>query len=99
MKLIPLNSNVLIERIDAKNKTEGGIILPDIAKEKPKEGDIIAVGEGRYQNGILIKPRVKAGDRVIFSSFSGSEIEVENKEYFIIAEEDILAVCDKENKV
>jgi chaperonin GroES len=95
MNIIPLNNNVLIERLEKKSKTEGGIILPDIAKEKPKEGNVIAVGAGKYQNGILIMPRVQKGQRVMFSAFSGSEMVVDNKEYFMIAEEDILAVIEQ----
>jgi chaperonin GroES len=95
VKLQPLGDKILIERLEAETKTRGGIVLPDTAKEKPKEGKIIAVGEGRLlDNGSRIKPAVRAGDRVIFASYAGTEVKIEGKEYMIMPEEDILAVLE-----
>jgi len=95
MKLRPLGDKVLIERMESEKKTKGGIVLPDTAKEKPKEGKVIAVGDGKLlDNGSRSKPAVKAGDRVVFSSYAGNEVKIEDKEYVIMTEEDILAVLD-----
>lgn len=95
MKLRPLGDKVLIERLEGETKTKGGIVLPDTAKEKPKEGKVIAVGEGRVlENGTRMKPSVKQGDRVVFESFAGDEVKIDNKEYLIMQEEKILAILD-----
>lgn len=95
MKLKPIGDKIIVERIEPENKTRGGIVLPDNAKEKPKEGKIIAIGEGKLMdNGSRVTPSVKVGERVIFTSFAGSEVKVDNKEYLIMNEEDILAVVD-----
>ena len=95
MKLKPIGDKIIVERIEAETKTKGGIVLPDAAKEKPKEGKIIAVGEGKLMdNGTRVAPSVKVGDRVIFSSFAGNEVKVNDKEYLIMSEEDILAVIE-----
>lgn len=95
MKLKPLGDKVLVQRVEGETKTKGGIVLPDTAKEKPKEGKVIAVGEGKLlDNGSRAKPNVKVGDRVVFTSFAGSEVKVEEKEYLIMTEEDILAVIE-----
>ncbi len=95
MKVVPLNDKVLIKRLEAEDKTAGGIILPDTAKEKPKQGKILAVGEGKpLETGKRAAFQVKVGDRVLFSSYSGNEINHEGKEYLIMTEDDILAVVD-----
>jgi chaperonin GroES len=93
MKVIPLNDKIVVERLTADDKTSGGIILPDTAKEKPKQGKILAVGEGKpLENGKRAEFQVKVGDRVLFTSYAGTEVTVENKEYLILTEDDILAV-------
>ena len=93
MKLIPLNDKIVVERLEAEAKTAGGIILPDTAKEKPKQGKILAIGEGKpLETGKRVPFQVKVGDRVLFTSYSGSEVTVDGKEYLIMTEDDILAV-------
>lgn len=95
MKLKPIGDKIIVERIEPENKTKGGIVLPDNAKEKPKEGKIIAIGQGKLlDNGSRAAPSVKVGEKVIFTSFAGSEVKIDNKEYLIMNEEDILAVVD-----
>lgn len=93
MKLIPLNDKIVIERLEADDKTAGGIILPDTAKEKPKQGKVLAVGEGKaLDDGKRAEFQVKVNDRVLFTSYAGSEVTVDGKEYLIMTEDDILAV-------
>lgn len=93
MKVVPLGDKLLVERLEAEEKTEGGIILPDTAKEKPKEGRVIAVGEGRVSDdGVRVPLQLKKGDRIIFSSYAGNEIKIDGEEYLIMSEEDVLAV-------
>jgi chaperonin GroES len=95
MKITPLNDKVLIERVEADDKTAGGIILPDTAKEKPKQGKVLALGEGKIlENGQRVPFQVKVGDRVLFSSYAGNEVQVDGKEYLVMSEDDILAVVD-----
>jgi chaperonin GroES len=96
VKLTPLADRVIVKRLEAETKTKGGIVLPDTAKEKPKRGKILAVGAGRrLDSGELVKPSVKVGDEVIFSSFAGTEVTVEGKEVLIMGQDDILAVIRK----
>ena len=91
--LRPLNDKVIVRRLEAEDKTAGGIILPDTAKEKPKEGKITAVGDGRLlDDGKRAPFQVKVGDRVLFSSYAGTEIKVEGEDLLILGEDDILAV-------
>ena len=91
----PLGQNVLLRRLEAEEKTKGGIYLPDTAKEKPREGEVLALGEGDLdKNGKHKKFQVKAGDRVIFSSYAGTEIKVGGEELMIIDEKDILGVVE-----
>jgi len=91
----PLGDRVLLQRVEAEEKTAGGILLPDSAKEKPKEGKIIAVGDGRVlDNGERSKFSVKKGDRVLFTSYAGTEVKVGGQEYLIMREEDILGVIE-----
>ena len=93
MTVIPLNDKILVERVEAEEKTAGGIVLPDTAKEKPKQGKVLSLGEGKVlDTGKRQAFQVKKGDTVLFSSYAGSEIKVEGKEYLIMSEEDILAV-------
>jgi len=95
MKIVPLNDKILVERLEADDKTAGGIILPDTAKEKPKQGKILALGEGKpLENGKRATFQVKVGDRVLFSSYAGNEINHEGKEYLILTDDDVLAVVD-----
>jgi chaperonin GroES len=91
--LRPLADRVVVKPAQAEEKTKGGIVLPDTAKDKPQEGEVIAVGPGRVlDNGTKVAPEIKVGDRVIYSKYSGSEIKIEGDDYLIIRESDILAV-------
>jgi len=93
MKVVPLNDKILVERTEAEEKTAGGIVLPDTAKEKPKQGKILELGEGKVlDNGKRAAFQIKKGDKVLFSSYAGSEVTVDGKEYLIMTEDDILAV-------
>ncbi len=93
MNLQPLGDKVIIERVEAQNKTKGGIIVPDTAKEKPQEGKVISVGKGKtLKNGKIVATDVKPGDKILFGKYSGSEVKVGDKEYLIIEADDILAV-------
>ncbi len=93
MKFRPLHDRVVVRRIDAEEKTAGGIIIPDTVKEKPSEGEIIAVGPGgRDEAGKLVKPDVKTGDRVLFGKWSGTEVKIDGTEYLIIKEDEILGI-------
>jgi len=91
VSLTPLHDRVIVKRIEEKETVRGGIIIPDTAKEKPMEGEIIAVGSGKREKGELIPLDVKPGDRVLFGKYSGTEIKVEDEEYLILREEEILA--------
>ena len=94
-KVKPLNDKVLVERLEAEEVTKGGIVLPDSAKEKPKEGKIISLGDGKLlDDGKRAPFQVAVGDRVIFSSYAGTEIKVDGNEYLIMGEDDILAVVE-----
>lgn len=94
-KLRPLSDKILIKRLEAESKTKSGIVLPDSAKEKPKRGTVLAVGDGkRLENGERAPFSVKKGDQVIFASYAGTEIKVDGEELIIMNEEDILAVVD-----
>ena len=93
MNVVPLNEKIMVQRLEAEDKSAGGIILPDNAKEKPKQGKILSMGEGKLlENGTRASFQVKVGDRVLFTSYSGNEITVNNKEFLIMTEDDILAV-------
>ena len=91
VQVTPLHDRVLIKRIEEKESVKGGIIIPDTAKEKPQEGEVIAVGAGKIEKGERIPLDVKAGDRVLFGKYSGTDIKIENEEYLILREEEILA--------
>jgi len=92
-KFRPLHDRVVVRRLDSEEKTKGGIIIPDTAKEKPQEGEVVAVGPGgRDENGKLISLDVKAGDRVLFGKWSGTEVKIEGEELLIMKESDIMGV-------
>lgn len=91
LNITPLHDRVLVRRVEEKEAVKGGIIIPDTAKEKPQEGEVVAVGAGRIEKGERIPLDVKAGDRVLFGKYSGNEIKVEDQEYLILKEDEILA--------
>ena len=93
MPIVPLNDKIVVERLEADDKTAGGILLPDTAKEKPKQGKVLSVGEGRLlDNGKRAAFQVKAGDKVLFTSYAGTEITHDGKELMVMTEDDVLAV-------
>jgi chaperonin GroES len=91
VNVTPLHDRVLVKRIEEKESVKGGIIIPDTAKEKPQEGEVIAVGAGKIEKGARTPLDVKAGDRILFGKYSGTEIKIEDEEYLILREEEILA--------
>ena len=96
MKVRPLQDRVLIRRVAEEEKTKGGIIIPDSAKEKPAEGEVIAVGNGKYDDKGTLRPlNVKKGDRFLFGKYSGNEIKIEGVDHLILREDDILGVLEK----
>jgi chaperonin GroES len=96
MKIRPLADKVLVQRLDAESVTSGGIVLPESAKEKPQRGKIVSVGEGKaLKDGTVIKVQVKKGEEVLFSSYSGTEIKIDGKEYMIMDESEIMAIIEK----
>lgn len=93
MNLKPIGDKIIVEILKAEERTKGGIIIPDTAKEKPQEAKVVAVGSGKtLKNGKVVPPEVKAGDIIIFGKYSGSEVKVDDKEYLIIESDDILAI-------
>jgi chaperonin GroES len=95
MKIRPLHDRILIKRLEEQEVRKGGIIIPDTAKEKPQEGKVIAVGSGKVgEDGKRIPLDVKAGDRVLFGKYSGSDVKIEEEEYLILREEDILGILE-----
>jgi chaperonin GroES len=93
MKLRPLHDRILVKRVEEESKTKGGIIIPDSAKEKPAEGEVMAVGNGRLgDDGNRIALEIKAGDRVLFGKYSGTEVKIDGEEYLIMREEDVLGI-------
>ncbi|MHC4692903.1 MAG: co-chaperone GroES [Planctomycetota bacterium] len=96
MKIRPLADKVLVQRLEAETTTAGGIVLPDTAKEKPQKGKIVSVGEGKLlDDGTRKKVQVKKGEIVLFTSYAGTEIKIEGKEYLIMDESDIMAIIEK----
>ena len=96
MKIRPLQDRVIVKRLEEEAKTKGGIIIPDTAKEKPMEGLVISVGKGKTaDDGKLIKPDVKAGDRILFTKYSGNEVKINGIEHLIMREDDILGIIEK----
>ena len=95
MKLRPLQDRILVERVEEETTTKGGIIIPDTAKEKPAEGKVVAVGNGKVgEDGKRIALEVKKGDRILFGKYSGTEVKVSGNEYLIMREEDVLGIID-----
>ena len=95
MKIRPLGDRILVKRIKEEDKTKGGIIIPDSAKEKPQEGKVVAVGKGKMtETGKLVAPDVKAGDRILFGKYTGSEVKLEDEEHLVLREDDILGVLE-----
>ena len=95
MKIRPLQDRILVKRIEEEAKTAGGIIIPDTAKEKPQEGKVVAVGNGKMTDeGKRVALDVKAGDKILFGKYSGSEVKIEDEEYLILREEDVLAILE-----
>lgn len=95
MKLKPLGNRVVIKALEAEQTTASGIVIPDSAKEKPAQGEIVAIGSGKVKNGIKIPMEVKVGDRVLYSKYGPQEVKIDNEKYLILSEDDILAVLVK----
>lgn len=95
MKVVPLGDKVVVKRMEAEETTAGGIVLPDSARERPQQGRVLSVGDGRLlSDGERASPQVSEGDRVLFSSYAGTEVEVDGEDLLIMGEDDILAVLD-----
>ena len=95
MKLRPLQDRILVQRVEEETTTKGGIIIPDTAKEKPAEGKVIAVGNGKLgDDGKRIPLEIKKGDRILFGKYSGTEVKIEGEEYLIMREDDVLGIID-----
>ncbi len=96
MNIRPLHDRIIVKRLEEEEKTKGGIIIPDSAKEKPMEGKVIAVGNGKKtEDGKILKMDVKAGDRVLFSKYAGTEVKIDGVEHLIMREDDILGIIEK----
>ena len=96
MRIKPLNDRILVKRLEAEGKTKGGILLPETAKEKPKEGEVISVGPGKIlESGKRQTLELKKGDKIIFESYAGTEIKVDGKEYLLMKEDDVLGIIEK----
>jgi chaperonin GroES len=96
MKIRPLQDRVLVKRVAEEERTKGGIFIPDSAKEKPMEGEVMAVGNGKIlENGSKVTPEVKKGDRILFGKYSGTEVKIDGEEHLILREDDILGVLEK----
>jgi chaperonin GroES len=99
MKVRPLHDRILLKRIEEKESIKGGIVIPDTAKEKPQEGLVVAVGNGKIlENGTRISLEVKEGDRVLFGKYSGTEIKLDGEEYLIVREDDVLGILTESAK-
>ena len=94
IKIRPLDDRVVVEPVEAEERTAGGIVLPDTAKEKPQRGKVLAVGPGKLEDGKRIETGVKAGDRVLFGKYAGTEVKLDGEEHLILREDDLLAVLD-----
>ncbi len=96
MKLKPLGDRIVVKVLNQEETTKGGIVIPDTAKEKPQEGEVIAIGTGKVlENGQKLPLEVKIGDKVLFSKYGGTEVKVEGEEYLILSERDVLAILEK----
>ena len=99
MKVVPLNDKIVVKRLEADEKTAGGIVLPETAKDKPKQGTVVSVGTGRVMDSGEIKPlEVRKGDRVLFGAYAGTEVKIEGREFLIMGESEILAVVENGKK-
>lgn len=95
MKIRPLHDRVLVKRLEAKETMRGGIIIPDTAKEKPQEGEVVAVGKGKVlEDGKVLPMNVKAGDKILFGKYAGTDVKLDDEEYIIMREDDILGVME-----
>jgi chaperonin GroES len=95
MNVRPLSDRILVKRLEEEEKTQGGIIIPDTAKEKPQQGKVVSLGEGKLlENGSRSKPNVNVGDTVLFGKYSGTEIKLDGQEYLILREDDIFGIID-----
>ncbi len=95
MKIKPLQDRIIVKRLEEEEKTKGGIIIPDAAKEKPQEGKVIAVGDGKVlENGQKFAMTVKAGDKILFGKYSGTEIKIDGEEHLILREDDVLGIVE-----
>jgi chaperonin GroES len=94
MKFRPLHDRVLVKRVEEEQKTKGGIIIPDTAKEKPQQGEVIAVGPGRFEKDKRVPMDVKVGDKVLYGKYSGTEVTIDNEQYLILRESDVLAIVN-----
>ena len=100
MKIRPLYDRIIVRRIAEEEKTKGGIIIPDTAKDKPTEGEVVAAGKGRLtEDGKVIPMDVKKGDRILFSKYGGNEVKIDGVEYLIMREEDVLGIIEKKYAV
>jgi chaperonin GroES len=96
MKIRPLHDRIIVKRVEGEDKTKGGIIIPDTAKEKPLEGVVVAVGKGRtLDDGKVVAPAVKEGDRILFGKYAGTEVKLGGVEHLIVREDDILAIIER----
>ncbi|MEW6328084.1 MAG: co-chaperone GroES [Thermodesulfobacteriota bacterium] len=96
MKIRPLQDRIVVKRLEEEEKTKGGIIIPDTAKEKPIEGKVIAVGNGKLlENGTRVPLEIKVGDRILFGKYSGTEVKIEGEEHLIMREDDVLGIIEK----
>ena len=96
MKIRPLGDRILVKRLESEERTKGGIIIPDSAKEKPIEATVVAVGNGKVTKGGAVRPLdVKAGDRILFGKYSGSEVKIDGEEHLILREDEVLAIIEK----
>jgi chaperonin GroES len=94
IRIRPLHDRIIVKRIEGEEKTKGGLIIPDTAKEKPQEGKVIAVGPGKQENGKVIALDVKPGDKILFGKYSGTEIKLDGEEHLILREDDVLGVIE-----
>ena len=95
MKVVPLNDKIVVKRVEAEDKTAGGIVLPDSAKEKPRQGKVLSIGDGKLlENGKRAPFQIKEGDRVLFSSYAGNEVNIDGEDLLVMSEDDILAVIE-----
>ena len=95
MKIRPLHDRIIVKRLEGENKTKGGLFIPDTAKEKPIEGNVVAVGNGKIlEDGSVRKLEVKAGDKILFGKYSGTEVKIDGEEHLILREEDVLGVIE-----